>query len=193
MKEEWKDIEGYENYYMISNYGRVKAKEKLIKRSNHTMKKKEKILSLNNNGTGYMVVHLYDNKKRKSVTVHKLVAAHFLPNVDNLPCINHKDENKENNRVDNLEWCTHSYNNTYGSHISKVSETKIKNNVGGTPIIGEHRNGKDKIYFKSMMEADRCGFTHQSISHQCTGRRGGYHKDYKWRYATEEEIKLEEK
>ncbi|ARM69191.1 HNH homing endonuclease [Staphylococcus phage vB_Sau_Clo6] len=193
MKEEWKDIEGYENSYMISNYGRVKAKEKLIKRSNHTMKRKEKILSLNNNGNGYMVVHLYENKKRKSITVHRLVATHFLPNTDNLPCINHKDENKENNRVDNLEWCTQSYNNMYGNRSKKESKTKIENNVGGIPVVGEHRNGIDKIYFKSMMEADRCGFTHQCISSQCTGRKKGYHRDYKWRYATEEEIKLEEK
>lgn len=109
--EEWRDIDGYEGYYQVSNLGRVKG-IKLIRQY-----KKERILSqyLLDRGKGYYKVWLYKDKKRKMYYVHRLVAQAFIPNPNNYPDINHKDENPRNNVVDNLEWCTESYNMSFGT------------------------------------------------------------------------------
>ena len=97
----WKPIIGYENLYKINNYGKV-----LSLRSN-------KILKPNNNGIGYFIIQLCKNGKRKNYLIHRLVAEHFLDNPNNLPEVNHKDEDKSNNFVNNLEWCKHKYNMNY--------------------------------------------------------------------------------
>lgn len=97
----WKPIIGYENLYKINNYGEV-----LSLRSN-------KILKPNDNGIGYFIIQLCKNGKRKNYLIHRLVAEHFLDNPNNLPEVNHKDEDKSNNFVNNLEWCKHKYNMNY--------------------------------------------------------------------------------
>ena len=97
----WKPIIGYENLYKINNYGEV-----LSRRSN-------KILKPNDNGIGYFIIQLCKNGKRKNYLIHRLVAEHFLDNPNNLPEVNHKDEDKSNNFVNNLEWCKHKYNMNY--------------------------------------------------------------------------------
>ena len=97
----WKPIIGYENLYKINNYGEV-----LSLRSN-------KILKPNNNGIGYFISQLCKNGERKNYLIHILVAEHFLDNPNNLPEVNHKDEDKSNNFVNNLEWCKHKYNMNY--------------------------------------------------------------------------------
>lgn len=101
--ESWKDVVGYEGVYQISNKRRVKS----FKR------KKEKILIPQKNNARYYRVRLYINRKAKNWFVHRLVALSFIPNTDNLPIINHKDENRLNNCVENLEWCTYKYNSNY--------------------------------------------------------------------------------
>ena len=108
-KEYWKSVVGYEGLYMVSNWGRVKS----IKFG------KERILKPVTNSSGYLLVGLYKNNIEKKYSVHRLVAEAFIPNPYNLPQVNHKDENKQNNVVSNLEWCTHEYNNTYGTRIER--------------------------------------------------------------------------
>ena len=117
--EEWKDIQGYEGLYQISNYGRVKSLN--YKRSN-----KEKIMDGGTNKNGYRNIILSKNKKKETFYIHKLVAQHFISNPDNLSEINHIDENKSNNNVDNLEWCTHKYNSNYGTRNTRMSKSKGK-------------------------------------------------------------------
>lgn len=119
MQEIWKDIEGYTGLYQVSNYGNVKSLSKFVFVSNpkftgyrHT---KEKILKPGKNGLGYQLVVLRKDNKNYQMYVHRLVAQAFIPNPDNLPEVNHKDENKCNNSVDNLEWCTHIYNSNHGT------------------------------------------------------------------------------
>ena len=102
--EIWKDIKSYEGIYQISNYGRVKGKNGI---------RKTPI-----NSSGYKIVKLCKNGKIKFYSVHKLVANAFIPNPLNLPIINHKDENKQNNFVENLEWCTQKYNSRYSNSKS---------------------------------------------------------------------------
>lgn len=106
--EIWKPVIGYEGFYEVSNLGNVKNS------------KTQRILRLLNNGCGYYRVGLYKEGKFKLFLVHRLVAFAFIPNPDNLPFINHKDECTQNNHVSNLEWCTASYNVNYGTRNEKV-------------------------------------------------------------------------
>lgn len=125
MEEIWKDIEGFEGYYQVSSYGRVKSCARCIctgGRTNHEISNlKERILKCNNADV-YPGVVLCKEGKTFSKTVHRLVAQAFIPNPDNLPCINHKDCNPHNNCVDNLEWCTYKYNNEYDDRINKCRD-----------------------------------------------------------------------
>lgn len=109
--ETWKDVEGYEGLYQVSNFGRVKAlyKELTVGNNGGTRIYPEAILALGNS-VGYPKVELHKNSKGKSHKVHALVATAFLPNTLKKPCVNHKDGNKTNNHVSNLEWVTFSEN-----------------------------------------------------------------------------------
>ena len=114
MIEDWKDIPGYEGFYVVSNNGRV-----MNVRSG-------RVLKVFNNYLGYKIVSLCRSGKQKTFSVHRLVAEVFINNPDNLMEVNHKDEDKTNNNVDNLEWCDRKYNNNYGNRLKKVIDT-IKN------------------------------------------------------------------
>ena len=115
--EEWRDIEGYKGLYQISNLGRVKSFP-------NCKRKTTRILKPGNNctGRGYLFIFLFKNKQKKRFYVHRLVAQAFIPNPNNLPMINHKDENPSKNIVDNLEWCDNKYNCNYGTLPKRKSE-----------------------------------------------------------------------
>lgn len=120
MIEIWKDIPNYENLYQISNLGRIKSLQNYRKYNILTPRIKK----------GYYTIGLRKNGKRKWYLIHRLVAKTFIPNNDNLPQVNHIDENKLNNRVNNLEWCNASYNNNYGTRQERVSNTnKLRKEV----------------------------------------------------------------
>lgn len=123
MNEEWRDIEGYEERYQVSNLGRVKSLR------NSQGQYREKILTNTPDKIGYLTVGLSKNGKRKNFKVHRLVAEAFIENPNNHPIINHKDENKQNNCVNNLEWCTYKYNNTYGTRTQRASEKMSQNHA----------------------------------------------------------------
>lgn len=122
MEEIWKDIKGFEGCYQVSNFGRVKS----FHRWKRASCPKEYILKNSLANNGYCQVTLYNGDKRQKHLVHRLVADAFIPNPDNLPHINHKDENPENNHADNLEWCTPLYNNCYGTAKFRAMMTKGK-------------------------------------------------------------------
>ena len=127
-EEIWRPVVGYEGLYEISSYGRVRSLDRYVKYSNGQIHlHKGRILSSGKDINGYLMCNLYLNKNMKKVSIHRLVAQAFLPNIDNLPEVNHKDENKTNNRVDNLEWCTAKYNMNYGTRNIRIKETAIKN------------------------------------------------------------------
>lgn len=120
MIEIWKDITGYEGLYQVSNLGRVKSTQ-------YFHGTNERILKPISTHNGYFRVHLRKDGKLKTFKIHRLVAEAFIPNPDNLPQINHKDEDKTNNRVDNLEWCSARYNCNYGGRNELIRQ------YGGRP------------------------------------------------------------
>lgn len=124
--EIWKDIEGYEGMYQVSNMGRVRALDRVKPNSGGQIAKGH-ILPQSDNGHGYRFVSLWKFNKGRRFYVHRLVASAFIPNPNNFPIINHKDENKSNNRYENLEWCTQKYNANYGTHTRRVKESFIAN------------------------------------------------------------------
>lgn len=109
MQEIWKDINGYEGLYQISNLGNVKSIQ-YFNHANNKIYPRNKLLKPLINEKGYFRVDLFKLGKTKRCRIHRLVAEAFIPNLNNFPEVNHIDGNKSNNRVDNLEWCTHKHN-----------------------------------------------------------------------------------
>lgn len=118
MMEIWKDIQDYEGLYQVSNYGAVRSIDRTVR---FGRKLKGKILSQSVEKDGYFVVNLSKNGKTKSFRVHRLVAMAFITNANGYKEINHKDEKKQNNCVENLEWCDTKYNINYGERNNLVS------------------------------------------------------------------------
>lgn len=132
--EEWRDIQGYEGLYQVSSCGRVKT-------LNYKRTGQERIMKQVTNSGGYKFVNLYKNGEKKYYQVHRLVATAFIDNPNNYPCVNHKDECKYNNFVENLEFCTHEYNVNYGTRTERQSRTLTGKYIGeNNPMYG--RTGK---------------------------------------------------
>ena len=145
MIEEWRPVVGYEGLYEVSNTGRVRSVDKYDSMNRFL---RGRILRLFTDGLGYLRAQLYSNSKRKSFLVHRLVAQAFIPNPDNLPQVNHRDENPGNNNVDNLEWCDRSYNNNYGTRKDKVRESKLKSGYWTGLSRDEYMKEYSKKYYQ---------------------------------------------
>lgn len=123
--EEWKNIEGYDKYYEVSNEGRIRSCSKIILTSDNKVRHyKEKILKGGVMKNGYPFVILVKDKTKKVFYIHRLVASAFLDNVKGYTEVNHKDEDKTNNRVDNLEYCDRKYNMNYGTVQNRKGVSK---------------------------------------------------------------------
>ena len=138
MEEIWKDIPDYEGLYQVSNLGRVRSLDKEISFINRwgqraVRTQKGKIMKTGIKKNGYEDICLSKLGIREYPTIHRLVAKAFMPNPEELPCINHKDENKLNNNVNNLEYCSFSYNRNYGE-APKILAKTISNTKKGQPI-----------------------------------------------------------
>ena len=130
------------------------------------------------NKYGYLKVNLYKNSKQKRCYIHRLVAQAFIPNPDDLPVINHKDENPSNNCADNLEWCTQEYNTNYGTRNFKIASNQ------SIPIIQLTLNDEFVACYRSSSDAGRAGFSRQHINDCCKGKRKTTY-NHKWLYATD--------
>ena len=187
-EEVWKDIVGYEGLYAVSNCGRVKSLERLAWNGKVYHILKGKILKPQKCINGYLYTSLSRDGKRKFYTIHRLVLSTFSPceNMSKLD-VNHIDENKLNNVLSNLEWCTRSYNNNYGTHNARVAETlRGKSNTRKSiPIVQLALDGKYIRSYKSATDAAReCGGSNSGIIHCCKGNRKS-HKGFKWMYLSE--------
>lgn len=183
--EVWKDVVGYEGTYQVSNMGRVRSIDRIApcrKKGYTTITKKGRILNLSTNRLGYKEAHLYNYQEQKEriISVHRLVAFAFIPNTDreHLREINHIDENKANNRVNNLEWCDRAYNTRYGS--SRIRATT--NNPNIRRVAQYSKSGELIAKYETIADASRAtGLDNSSISKACRGKlktNGGYI----WRY-----------
>ena len=171
--EIYKDIEGYEGLYQVSNLGNVKS-------LGNDKKRKEKILKPNKNNRGYLYVGLCKQGKIKMCKIHRLVAKAFIPNPNNYEEINHLNESKIDNRASNLEWCDHKYNINYGTHNQRSAASRKNNKKQGEQVLCLETG---KIY-PSIMEVERqTGFAHSNISKVCNGKLKqayGFH----WKYVS---------
>jgi hypothetical protein len=167
--EIWVAIDGYEDLYSISNFGRVMSRHW----------NKTRIIRPRENNRGYLLVNLCKNGELKTFKVHVLVAKHFLPNPHGLTEINHKDEDKTNNRLDNLEWCTRSYNVNYGTRVARQRERVIK------AVVQFSKNGDMIAVYDSMSNARRSvGVSVQHIA-ACCKRKVPTAGGFMWKYLTE--------
>lgn len=184
-KEIWKDIEGFEGKYQVSNFGRVRNIKffNRVNFKNDRSCKAIRILTQKINRNGRVCVHLSDGKDKDfHPNVHRLVAKAFIPNPDNLPEVNHKDENPQNNHVDNLEWCTREYNFSYGTgqlrahegHKKKVAQISVDDGsiikIWDSPTDAAIELFRDKKKKRLISSCAKGGY----------GRKSAY--GYKWKY-----------
>ena len=182
MNEIWKDIPEYEGYYQISNTGSIRSLDRVVEKGGRLHHIKGHQLRQSKTHCGYYIIGLSKEDKRTYHSVHRLVADLFIPNPNNYPCVNHKDENKANNTVENLEWCTYLYNNTYSSRMERVMSKRRKS------VIQLSLDGQVVNRFPSAKQASiETGINYSVITEVCKnhyGRKtaGGF----KWEYDTVE-------
>lgn len=173
-KEEiWKSVKGYEGLYEVSNFGRVRSLPR-----NTTS---GKILKPVKTKEGYLRVDLSKKGRGNLSFVHRLVAETFLDNPDNLPCVNHRDENPLNNRVENLEWCTHLYNMNYGTRNERIGISN-KNGKLSKTVYQYTLDGEFVREWESTSEIQRqTGWWNGNISNCCLGRTKTAY-GFRWSY-----------
>ena len=189
----WKPIQGYEGYYEVNNLGEVRSLDRYVTDTTGKQIGKRRLLKgsmmkltegngRNNNG-GYLVVNLRKNSTSWVAPVHILVARAFIPNPDNMPTVNHKDGNKLNNCVSNLEWVSYSENNT---HALRTGLRRPRGNA----VIQFTLSGEYVATYKSATEASRVtGFSRGAISH-CLNGRSASSFGYIWRKQSESQTTI---
>lgn len=179
--EVWRPVKGYEGIYEVSDLARVRSLDHYVeyntKAGNHFKRffKGKILVPKKDQKDQYLFVALSVNRKIKAARIHRLVAEAFIPNPDNLPCINHKDENKQNNLPSNLEWCTVLYNNRYGTTRERLSRLHSRR-IEQLTLDGQHI-----AYFDSARQASKMLGIHEShIRCVVRGEQKTAH-GYRWR------------
>lgn len=174
MEEIWKDVDGYEGRYKVSNTGKVIGTRKFKSPS-------RKYLVQVEDKYGYLRVCLFKDGKRTNALVHRLVANAFLPKVSGKEQINHLDENKKNNRLENLEWVDTRENSNYGTRNVRISKSKLNTNC--KKVIQFDKNLNEIMVWPSICEVKReLGYETAAISRCCLGKQETSY-GYIWRHA----------
>ena len=170
MEEIWKDIDGFVGKYQVSNYGNVRRVGK-------------RILKPQKRNHGYISVWLYDGHNNPiQASVHRLVAIAFLDNPNGLSEVNHLDENKQNNRVDNLAWCSHKSNSSYGTRGERIGNANT-NGKRSKPIAQYSLSGELICVYPSLQEANRNGYAAANIWKCANGNsRYSHAYGYIWKF-----------
>ena len=187
MNEIWKDIEGYEGIYQVSNLGRVKSLSRIIiDKNGHNKTINEHYMTGSNNGHGYLTVMFHKDGKGIRRYIHRLVAQAFISNPNNLPEVNHKDENRENNIVTNLEWVNYLTNRTYGTRLERLSDS----NTEHAPIIQYDLDFNYVAKYKNAKQAtDILGYDdHGTGIYKCANKKSNTAHGYIWRYEDDLDI-----
>ena len=178
INEVWKPIKNYEGFYEISNLGNVRSLSHMRKNKNGFYIQKGKNIKAGiNRKTGYLMVSLSKNGKTQTKYIHKLVAEAFIDNPNNFICVNHLDENKKNNNVDNLGWCNHKINNNYGTRNKRISQ-KLSRRINQYDLKGNFI----KTWNSSIEIEKSIGIDQSNICLCCKGKRNSV-GGYLWKYA----------
>ena len=178
--EEWRPVVGYEGLYEVSNIGRVRSLDRYVKgKGKSYFLHKGRVLSPGMKPEGYLVVRL----QRRTFYIHRLVTEAFIPNPDNLPEVNHKDEDKTNNRVENLEWCNHKYNMNYGTRNIRAKETAIKNGYWSSLSKEEKEERRKENSKKCYQEKKKLSKEEKEERRkEYRKKRKDYYKEYLHKY-----------
>ena len=177
--EIWKDVNEYEGYYKVSNFGEIKSCLRTVKHglgnANRTIK--SRIIKPYNDNHGYHIVSLSKDGKVKKHKVHRLVAEAFISNPENKPTVNHLNEIRNDNRASNLEWATYKENNDHGGHNERVSKTL------SNPIEQLDENGNKISCFQSVRDASLAtGINIMNIKSCLSHKNRLFAGGYQWRY-----------
>lgn len=184
MKEIWKLIDKFNGRYAVSNFGRVKSENRWCHNPKYgKFFLKGKMLTLSKNNKGYLTVTLSLDGRSYPLCVHRLVAEVFIPNPESKPQVNHKNGNREDNHVDNLEWCTQSENNLHSYHCLGRPKIGLKGKDNPkSKVVLQIKGGEVIAEFCCTYEAERgTGIARQDIGKVANGKlntAGGY----KWRW-----------
>lgn len=176
MIEEWRDVKDYEGLYQVSNLGRVKSLCRVAGTASKKYTCKERILSPRRQEHNYYSVMLWKDGKSRQFRVHRLVAEAFIPNPNNYPIINHKDENPSNNEMENLEWCTVKYNSYYGSCRDKIRQKRL----------GTHHTEETKRLMSRQRSGENNGMYGKHHSNETRQLQSKIRKDYYRRIKNEQ-------
>lgn len=185
--ETWKDIPGYEGWYKVSNYGRIKSVDRLVQESRHDgIQKTKHCKSCIIKGSlygNYLICHLKRDGTSRIVKFHRIVCSAFHENPLNLPEVNHKNEIKTDNRADNLEWCSRKYNATYGTAINRIV-TQTRNHPSLSKKVYQFSmNGKPIASYPSVKEAMRItGIKDVNIRSVCNNGKSSSAGGFIWSY-----------
>lgn len=183
----WRWIPGYEGWYQVSTRGRVRSVDRWV--TDNTGRKyliKGKILKPTRDKDGYLTVNLHRDGKKRTFKIHRLVAMAWLDNPEGKPQVNHRDEDKTNNSVENLSFMTAKENVTWGTGIERATASKLNGKLSKSVQAIDPKTGAVVKEFPSTMEAERNGFNSSHISACCRGeRRFKTHKGFAWRYKQE--------
>lgn len=189
MNEIWKDIPGYESSYQASNLGNIKSLSRLVGHPKGGMKlTKEKVLKKQNGSNGYFIVGMHKNGEGGSKTVHRLVALAFIDNPENKKEVNHKDGNKKNNQIDNLEWATISENRHHAFDTGLQKGPKHLLGMKGElckrskPVFRLLSSGK-RVRYVSTTDAQINTGIDRSLISKCAMGKVNMAGGYKWEYA----------
>lgn len=176
--ELWKDIQGYEGYYQVSNFGRIKSLSRFLNYVDGQVRFMEgKIIQPRICVAGYALLNLHKDGKQLTVQVHRVVALHFLERTSFELIVHHIDEDRLNNKVENLEWVSRSFNTLYGDSPKKIANSKKKSIIQLTL-----QNEVVKIWESAKEVEDTLGFNKGHLGEVCSGK----HKTaygYLWKFA----------
>jgi len=190
--EIYKDIEGYEGYYQVSNLGNVRSIDRCVnvERSGqmYLVKYKGKKITPSES-RGYYHVNLCRDGAMRSHSISRLVATAFIPNPHDLPVVNHKDEDRKNNRSDNLEWCTYEYNNNYGNVKKKQRKSQINNPLKSKVTRQYSRDFRFIREYPSLREASRNTCVSVADIQKCCAGKRKTAGNFIWEYGTDSDDK----
>lgn len=186
IKEIWKPVVGYEGLYEVSCLGNVRGLMFLTRYGTMSRRKTPRVCKQETTHDGYKRVALSRNKELRHFSVHRLVAAAFIPNPGNLPAVNHKNESPANNTIENLEWCTPQYNSNYGTLPQRIMERQTNSPAHSKEVIQFTKDWKELERFPSTSEAYRrtgikCDNIQRAARKPATRTAGGYH----WKYVND--------